>query len=182
MLAKIASCAIIGLEGAIVEVEIDTAPGLPTFTMVGLPDTAVQESRDRVRTAIKNSGCRFPGNRVTINLAPADLRKEGPSFDLAIAVALLRGSEQVLDCSDALFVGELSLDAGLRHVPASCPSPASPGSRVSRRSTFPGRGRFGSGPDRGHRRHPRRQSAVAGQPPQQHDPHSTVSPPSDGSG
>jgi magnesium chelatase family protein len=116
MLAKIASCAIIGLEGAIVEVEIDTAPGLPTLTMVGLPDAAVQESRDRVRTAIKNAGCRFPGNRVTINLAPADLRKEGPSFDLAIAAALLRASEQVLDCSEALFVGELSLDAGVRHV------------------------------------------------------------------
>ena len=71
MLAKVTSCAVIGLEGIIVEVEVDASHGLPSLFMVGLPDTAVQESRDRVRTAIRNSECRFPGNRVTINLAPA---------------------------------------------------------------------------------------------------------------
>ena len=117
MLAKVASCAIIGLEGAVVDVEIDTAQGLPSLSLVGLPDTAVQESRDRVRAAIKNSGCRFPGNRVTINLAPADLRKEGPAYDLPIAVGLLLASEQIVgDVSDSLFVGELSLDGSVRHI------------------------------------------------------------------
>ena len=117
MLAKVASCAIIGLEGAVVEVEIDTAQGLPSLSLVGLPDAAVQESRDRVRAAIKNSGCRFPGNRVTINLAPADLRKEGPAYDLPIAVGLLIASEQIVgDVSDSLLVGELSLDGSVRHI------------------------------------------------------------------
>ena len=117
MLAKVASCAVIGLEGIVVEVEVDASHGLPSLFMVGLPDTAVQESRDRVRTAIKNSECRFPSNRVTINLAPADLRKEGPSYDLPIAVGLLLVSEQIIgDVSDSLFVGELSLDGSVRHV------------------------------------------------------------------
>ena len=78
MLAKVNSCAIVGLEGARVEVEVDISPGLPSFTIVGLPDTAVQEARERVRAAIRNSGCTFPTKRITVNLAPADLRKEGP--------------------------------------------------------------------------------------------------------
>ena len=117
MLAKVTSCAVIGLEGIIIEVEVDASHGLPSLFMVGLPDAAVQESRDRVRTAIKNSECRFPGNRVTINLAPADLRKEGPSYDLPIAVGLLLVSEQIIsDVSDSVFVGELSLDGSVRHV------------------------------------------------------------------
>jgi magnesium chelatase family protein len=123
MLAKVASCAIIGLEGAIVEVETDTAQGLPSLALVGLPDTAVQESRDRVRSAIKNSGCRFPGNRVTINMAPADLHKEGSAYDLPIAVSLLLASEQVVgDVSDSLFVGELSLDGSVRHISGILPA------------------------------------------------------------
>ena len=87
MLAKALSCAVIGLESALVEVEVDLSPGLPSFQIVGLPDTAVQEARERVRAAIKNSGGRFPGNRITVNLAPADLKKEGPSYDLAKASA-----------------------------------------------------------------------------------------------
>src|ERR671933_2853617 len=89
MLAKALSCAVVGLESALVEVEVDLSPGLPSFQIVGLPDTAVQEARERVRAAIKNSGGRFPSNRITVNLAPADLKKEGPSYDLAIAVAIL---------------------------------------------------------------------------------------------
>ncbi len=116
MLAKVRSCAIVGLDGALVEVEVDIGHGLPSFTIVGLPDTAVQESKERVRAALKNSGAIFPMKRLTVNLAPADLRKEGPAYDLPIAVAILAASEQATsDVSDALFLGELSLDGNLRH-------------------------------------------------------------------
>ena len=116
MLAKVLSCAVVGLEGAIVEVEVDIAAGLPAFTIVGLPDTAVQEARERVRAAIRNSGLTFPVKRITVNLAPADLRKEGPSYDLPIAVGILLSSGQVsADASQTLFLGELSLDGSLRH-------------------------------------------------------------------
>jgi len=89
MLAKIESRTVLGIEAKKVEVEVDMSGGLPCFTMVGLPDTAVKESRDRVISAIKNCGFKFPPKRITINLAPADLRKEGASFDLAIAVGIL---------------------------------------------------------------------------------------------
>ncbi len=116
MLAKVRSCAIVGLDGALVEVEVDIGHGLPSFTIVGLPDAAVQESRERVRAALKNSGAIFPMKRLTVNLAPADLRKEGPAYDLPIAVAILLASEQATaDVSDALFLGELSLDGNVRH-------------------------------------------------------------------
>ena len=116
MLAKVRSCAIVGLDGALVEVEVDIGHGLPSFTIVGLPDAAVQESKERVRAALKNSGAIFPMKRLTVNLAPADLRKEGPAYDLPIAVAILLASEQAsADVSDALFLGELSLDGTLRH-------------------------------------------------------------------
>ena len=116
MLAKVLSCAVVGLEGAIVEVEVDISAGLPAFTIVGLPDTAVQEARERVRAAIKNSGLTFPMKRITVNLAPADLKKEGPAYDLPIAVGILLSSEQVFaDASQMLFLGELSLDGSLRH-------------------------------------------------------------------
>ena len=118
MLAKVQSCAVIGLEGALVEVEVDISNGLAAFTIVGLPDAAVNESRERVRSAIKNSGGLFPYKRITVNLAPADLRKEGPAYDLPIAIGILLASgginpdEQV---ADYLFLGELSLDGSLRH-------------------------------------------------------------------
>jgi len=116
VLAKVNSCAIVGLEGAKIEVEVDIAPGLPSFTIVGLPDTAVQEARERVRAAIRNSGCLFPNKRITVNLAPADLKKEGPAYDLPIAVGILLSSEQLTaDVSQTLFLGELSLDGSLRH-------------------------------------------------------------------
>ncbi len=98
------------------EVEVDISPGLPSTTIVGLPDTAVQESRERVRSAIRNAGCRFPGTRITVNLAPADLKKAGPAYDLPIAISILLGSEQIsFDASKTLFLGELSLDGTLRH-------------------------------------------------------------------
>ena len=116
MLAKSKTCAVVGLDGYIVEVEVDISPGLPSFTIVGLPDTAVQEARERVRAAIRNSGSDFPMRRITVNLAPADLRKAGPAYDLPIALALLHSTGQVEDVPDrSVFLGELSLDGGLRH-------------------------------------------------------------------
>lgn len=116
MLAKVASCAIVGLDSAVVDVEVDIAPGLPSFTIVGLPDAAVQESRERVRSAIRNSGLKFPGTRITVNLAPADLRKEGPAYDLPIAVGILAASEQLrANLDHTLIIGELSLDGSVRH-------------------------------------------------------------------
>src|SRR2546428_9739666 len=86
MLSKARSCAVIGLEGALVEVEVDIANGLAAFSIVGLPDAAVNEAKDRVRAAIKNSTLVFPFKRITVNLAPSDLRKEGPAYDLPIAI------------------------------------------------------------------------------------------------
>jgi magnesium chelatase family protein len=116
MLAKVWSCAVVGLEGALVEVEVDIARGLPALNLVGLPDAAVQESKERVRSAIRNSGATFPMERITVNLAPADLRKAGPAYDLPIAVGLLLASGQVAsDVSRAILIGELSLDGTIRH-------------------------------------------------------------------
>ena len=110
MLAKVHAAAVVGLEGEIMEVEVDTTRGMPSFTIVGLPDTAVQESRERVQVAIKNAGLIFPRHRVTVNLAPADLRKEGPAYDLPIALGVLAASEQIRSewLAGAMAVGELS--------------------------------------------------------------------------
>ncbi|MFA5413247.1 MAG: ATP-binding protein [Patescibacteria group bacterium] len=143
MSSKILSAAIVGLDAELVEVEADISPGLSHFTIVGLPDMAVQESRERVRAAIKNSELPFPRTRVTVNLAPADLKKEGPSYDLPIAIAILLASKFLrlpaaasaretagenlellpstkavanLFCPQSLFVGELALDGILRPV------------------------------------------------------------------
>jgi magnesium chelatase family protein len=118
MLAKVLTCAVVGLQGELVEVDVDIArQGISNFTIVGLPDAAVQEARERVRAAVRNSGLHFPPRRTTVNLAPAELRKSGPSYDLPIAVAILLASEQVLaDVSGVLFLGELSLDGSLRHL------------------------------------------------------------------
>jgi len=116
MLAKVKSAAVVGLEGAVVEVEVDLSPGLPSFTIVGLPDKAVQEARERVRSAIRNSYYKFPNRRITVNLAPADLKKEGPAYDLPIAVGILMSSGQLnADLTHSVFLGELSLDGKLRH-------------------------------------------------------------------
>jgi magnesium chelatase family protein len=118
MLATVNACAVIGLEGVVVRVEVDTGRGLPGITIVGLPDAAVQESRERVQSAIKNSGLFFPRKRITVNLAPAAVRKEGPAYDLPIALGILIATEQLSPHSveDALVVGELSLDGSVRHV------------------------------------------------------------------
>jgi magnesium chelatase family protein len=117
MLARVFSSAVVGLDGVPVEVEVDIQnQGLPSFTIVGLPDKAVEEAKERVRSAIKNTGCEFPQKRMTVNLAPADLPKEGASYDLPIALGILLASGQILaDVSDAFFTGELSLDGRLRH-------------------------------------------------------------------
>ncbi len=116
MLAKVNSCAVVGLDGALVNVEVDISGGQVSFIIVGLPDAAVQESRERVRAAIKNSGFAYPIKKITVNLAPADLRKEGPAYDLPIAVGLLMAAEQLdVDLSRALIIGEMSLDGVVRH-------------------------------------------------------------------
>ena len=116
MLAQVYTCAVIGLEGEIVQVEVDTGRGLPSFTLVGLPDAAVKESAERVRAAIKNSGLVMHGGRLTVNLAPADLRKAGPSYDLPIAIGVLAATGQIpVDSLEgALVVGELGLDGAVR--------------------------------------------------------------------
>ena len=118
MLARVHSCAVIGLDGVVVEVEVDSGQGLPKIIIVGLPDAAVQESRERVQSAIKNSGLSFPRKHITVNLAPASVRKAGPVYDLPIALGILIASGQVPGESveGTLVLGELSLDGGVRHV------------------------------------------------------------------
>src|SRR3972149_810572 len=117
MLARVYSCAVIGLEGVIIEVEVDYTNGLPGVTIVGLPDVAVQESRERVQTAVKNAGFHFPRHRIVVNLAPAAVRKEGPAYDLPIAlgVIILSGHLPNDVVENTLVVGELSLDGVVRH-------------------------------------------------------------------
>jgi magnesium chelatase family protein len=118
MLARVLSGAVQGIDAYCVTVEVDISTAVPMWALVGLPDAAVQESRERVRSAVRNSGFEFPQKRITINLAPADTRKEGPSFDLPIAVGILAASDQVPPeaLNDCLLVGELSLDGSLRPV------------------------------------------------------------------
>jgi len=107
----------VGLDARMVEVEVDISPGLPGTLVVGLPDIAVKEARDRVRSAIRNSGCLFPMKRITVNLAPADLKKFGPTYDLPIAICILACSGQIqIDSTQTLFLGELSLDGTVRHI------------------------------------------------------------------
>ncbi|MGE5175157.1 MAG: YifB family Mg chelatase-like AAA ATPase [Hyphomicrobiales bacterium] len=119
MLARVTSCATVGIEGLLVAVEADLGAGLPTFTIVGLPDAAVRESRERVLAALRNCGFEFPARRITVNLAPAHVRKEGARFDLPIAVAILLASGQIpggAPVHDGVFLGELALDGAVRPV------------------------------------------------------------------
>ena len=119
MLASVATFAIEGVESREVAVEVDVRPGLPVFTVVGLPDAAVREARERVRAALQNSGFAFPQQRITANLAPADVRKAGPSFDLALAIAVLAANRQIPDSGlgGLALCGELSLGGALRAIP-----------------------------------------------------------------
>lgn len=118
MLARVWSASLVGINAIKVGVEVDVSGGLPAIVVVGLPDTAVQESRERVKATLRNSGYAFPMRRIVINLTPADLRKEGPSFDLPIGIGILAASEQVNPqlLGDYLFLGEVSLDGSLRPV------------------------------------------------------------------
>ncbi len=119
LIAKVATCTLIGIEGYNVSVETDITSGLPNFWIVGLAAPSIKEARERVRAAIKNSGFGFPSKRITVNLAPADLKKDGSSFDLAIAAGILAATGQVPQGSlqQKIFVGELSLDGELRNIP-----------------------------------------------------------------
>lgn len=118
MVSKINSCALTGIDGCIVEVETDISNGIPSFDIVGLGDTAVRESRERVRAAVKNSGIDFPVRRITINLAPANLRKEGSFYDVAVAMGILAASEIIpsTELGSYMFLGELSLDGRIKAV------------------------------------------------------------------
>ncbi|MGE5575967.1 MAG: YifB family Mg chelatase-like AAA ATPase, partial [Syntrophothermus sp.] len=126
MFAKVLSSAVLGLDGYIVEVEVDMAQGLPSFEVVGLPNVAVRESRDRVRAAIKNTGYGFPLRRITVNLAPASVKKEGASFDLPVAIGVLAAMGEIPQepVSRLLITGELSLAGGARPVPGILPMAA----------------------------------------------------------
>ena len=118
MIVKIISGAILGIESYPVEVEVDTSSGLPQFSTVGLPDAAVKESKDRIKSAIKNAGYRFPKHRVTVNLAPADIKKEGTGFDLPIAIGILAAEDIVArtKLKEYMLIGELSLDGRIKGV------------------------------------------------------------------
>ena len=137
MLATVLSATLQGLDGRLIRVEVDVAPGLPGFTIVGLADTALQEARERVRGAIRNSGFAYPPRRITVNLAPAELRKAGASLDLAIATAILLGSEQVRATGRWALVGELSLGGEVRPVPGLLPMLVALGRRGVGRAVVP---------------------------------------------
>lgn len=118
MLAQITSCTVLGVHGWLIQVEVDVAAGLPTFSTVGLPDSSVRESKDRVKAAIKNCSYKFPQNRITVNLAPADIKKEGAGFDLPIAIGILEATGILQRGREGRYciVGELSLDGGIHRV------------------------------------------------------------------
>jgi len=118
MLARVRSATVFGIEADDVFVEVDVAPGLPSFTTVGLPDSAVRESRDRVRAAIRNAGLEFPVDRITVNLAPAEVRKVGTAFDLPMALGILSATGILKPglVEDAVVLGELSLDGRIQPV------------------------------------------------------------------
>jgi len=124
LIIKVLSSAVIGIDSHPVDVEVDISPGLPQFATVGLPDTAVKESKDRIRAAIKNSGYEFPGDRVTVNLSPADIRKEGTSFDLPIAVGILAAQELIeKKClREYMIIGEVSLDGSVKGIHGALPT------------------------------------------------------------
>lgn len=122
MLSKVKACVLQGLEGCIVEVETDLSNGLPGFNIVGLADTAIKEAKERVRSSIKNSGYKFPVSKITINLAPANLKKEGSQMDLPIAVGVLSASKIIKNqIDDICFIGELSLDGKITKVDGALP-------------------------------------------------------------
>ena len=118
MLSIIKSSGIVGIDGFIIDTEVDISNGIPTFNIVGLPDASIRESKERVKSAILNSGFNFPNSRIIVNLSPADIKKEGSYFDLAIAVGILKNTMTIDDTyiNESLFIGELSLDGKLKKV------------------------------------------------------------------
>ena len=118
MLSKLLSYGLTGIDGFLVEIETDIVGGLPHFDLVGLGDTAVKEAKERVKSAIRNSGFEYPLKHYTVNLAPADLKKEGPVYDLGIAIGILSASEQInnRDYKKYIFLGELSLDGRIKKI------------------------------------------------------------------
>ena len=118
MLSIVKSMSLQGLEGFLVDVQVDVSPGMPNWEVVGLPDTTVKESKERVRTAIKNSGYEFQSRRIVINLAPADTRKEGSFFDLPIAIGILLDFQDIKwqNLEDTVFIGELSLNGNINKI------------------------------------------------------------------
>ena len=122
VLATLLSATLNGITGRVVRVEVDVAPGLPGFTIVGLPDAALSEARERVRGALRNAGFHHPPRRITVNLAPAEVRKAGASLDLAIALGILLGSEQLrVGPARIGLIGELGLGGDVRRVPGILP-------------------------------------------------------------
>lgn len=138
MLGQVRSCVVTGLEGSLVDVEAVVTFGMVKFFVVGMTDQAIQEARERVRGAIKNSGFKFPGTRISVNLAPADVHKEGPAYDLPIAVAILAASNQVSgELSETLLLGELSMDGRLRHTNSVLPMIGVAAARGLRKAIVP---------------------------------------------
>ncbi len=139
MLARVYSCAVIGLDGVVVEVEVDYTQGMPGMTVVGLPDAAVQESRERVQAAVRNLGVPFPRKRLVVNLAPASVRKEGPAYDLPIALGVLiyAGMLPSQVAEGLMVIGELSLDGSVRHTRGVLPMAATARAAGFRRIVVP---------------------------------------------
>jgi magnesium chelatase family protein len=134
MLSKILSACILGMEVYPIEVEVDVSNGLPSFSVVGMPDTSIRESRDRIRSAIRNSGYDFPTGKITVNLSPADIKKEGAGFDLPIALGILAcaGTLSPEDINETLFCGELSLNGRLKSFRGALPIAISMGKRLDK--------------------------------------------------
>ena len=117
MISIVKSMALHGLDGYLVDVQVDITNGLPYLEIVGLPDTSIRESKERVKSAIKNCSEEFPSKRIVVNLAPADTKKEGPIFDLAIAIGILKATDRITrNIENTVFIGELSLDGTLNKV------------------------------------------------------------------
>ena len=122
MLTKLCAAALLGIDALKVEIETNVSGGLPAFTVVGLPDSAIKESRERILTAIRNSGFELPSKKITVNLAPADVKKEGTSFDLGIAVGLLGSLGEIKgQFEDIIVLGELALDGSVRRISGTLP-------------------------------------------------------------
>lgn len=139
MISKVNCISLIGIDGFIVEIEVDVQNGMPVFNMVGLPDTVVKESKERVRSAIKNTGYEFPVGRIIVNFAPADVKKEGPHLDLAIAIGILLSSDYIkkIDIQDSIFIGELSLNGEVRRVKGMLPMILEAKSRSVKKAFIP---------------------------------------------